>query len=369
MNNIISKYPNNIAKTELNNKHQTATDCKTNADYKEKLLQKDIETFNKAFFVAQGQYGYMIDIINILCTHGQKFITNKLSDTHFVAFLPTKILLDYGIGQYSEQKNLFNKELYKVFNGKETKKLLPYNLDIDILIDIIRVIPIYSKNEDSKYFGVASENINNIESDNLDVNATNATDSENGSDEIEKKYTHGKLKNVNSKKLLGYRLEFYKPLWKSILQNNANNYFNYPSHLQAKINYAVTKYGKDERFLKFGSFGNSYNFRKYLLYTCIHDNSTSTTKEFNFLDITRACLPSNIDVKNGKEYIKNYKTSYNFIAKCILMQHQMGLDGLMYGMRYVPTNLAIQGDNIVLQVERESKEYYNVPKIEIPAIR
>ncbi len=344
MNNLVTKYPNSVAKTELNNKHQTASDSLNNADYKEKLRQKDIETFNKAYFIAQGQYGYIIDIINILCTHGQKFITNKLSDTHFVAFLPTKILLEYGIGEYSEQKNLFNKELYKVFNGKETKKLLPYNLNIDILIDIIRVIPIYNKNEDSKYFGIVSEEGN----------------------KTRKKYKYGKLKNVNSKKLLGYRIEFYKPLWKSILQNNANNYFNYPSHLQAKINHAIMKYGKEERFLSFGSFGNSYNFRKYLLYTCIHDNSISPTKEFNFLDITRACLPSNIDVKNGKEYIKSYKTSYNFIAKCILMQHQMGLDGLMYGMKYVPTKLAIQGDNIVLQVERESKQYSNVPIIEIP---
>lgn len=356
MSNLITKYPNSIAKTELNNKHQTAADCESNADYKERLLQKDIETFNKAYFVAQEQYGYMIDIINILCTHGQKFITNKLSDTHFVAFLPTKILLDYGIGQYIEQKNLFKKELYKVFNGKETKKLLPYNLNIDILIDIIRVIPIYSKNEDSKYFGINSEDIETAEN----------TEKDSDKNTSEKKHSHGKLKNVNSKKLLGYRIEFYKPLWKSILQNNANNYFNYPSHLQAKINYAITKYGKEERFLKFGSFGNSYNFRKYLLYTCIHDNSTSLTKEFNFLNITRACLPSNIEVKNGKEYIKNYKTSYNFIAKCILMQHQMGLDGLMYGMKYVPTKLAIQGDNIILQVERESKEYSNIPKIEIP---
>ncbi len=326
----INKYSNNMANTELNNKYKVLNDCVNNSDYENMLKAVGIEKLSKTLFLMQGQYGYIIDAINLVCTHDPSLIKNNLSDTHYVMFLTPDDLAKYGLGDFdnSKQKKQFKDEIYKIFNGKEVKKLVPFTIDTELLIDVIRIIPKYSNSVDSKYFNV--------------------------------------LSNTEKKELLGFRIEFYKPLWNNLLKSKPDNYFNYTSHLQAKINHAVWKHGDTERFQKYGIFGNTYNFRKYLLYTSLHDNDKSTKKTFDKLDITRACLPSNICIKNDKQYIKNDRTTYNFLAKCILMQHQMSSDGLMYGMRYAPTKLYFQGSEVILHVERNSSEYTSIPNLAIP---
>lgn len=335
MKNNTIKYPKPVSETELYNNKMVLTDS---VNRQTKILEQ-IKILKKEYFSMQGANGYLIDVCNFLATKNPKLFWQNPEFTHVSIRLSTTDFNEHALGDYQNQLQSLKDQVYK-FRKENKQKILPLDLNMDILIEPIRIYPIYS-NKQNDYFGILSNN-------------------------PKKTYEYGKLKNVKNTKLVGYQIDIYKNLWKSILTENPNNYFLYPSHLHAKMVHAINECKDKQDFIELGIFGNVYNYRKLFLYMQMHNNGKSDELVYNIYDLTLECLPENIKKQaNGQYCLKDKKQIFNFIKKGVKLFNYMGQNGLLTGSKLVPTLLYLQGNYVHIPVERN---YNKIKNSDIPTL-
>ena len=300
------KYPKDLAKTELFNRHDLTSEhiLKILNDYK-------IERLTNESFNLNGAYPYLIDLINFICTHHKDNIERQdnLKETHYRVNIPKKAFMDIILGEYKDQRGYLEKEIYHLLadkdeNGERMKmKLLPLNKDSAIRTKPIKLDIVYEDGE--------------------------------------KPAQESMLKNVTGECVKGYIIEFYKPLWQSILKNEKGMaWFPFPVRFQAKMVDFIKKHKDDQEFRKYRTFGKPSNYRKLYLYLNLHDNSKSTKICYNAIDLTRKALPSNIDINDkGETDIHNWYTSHQFFQKGLRLFYRMGEAGLLEGVKLIPTSV------------------------------
>ncbi len=93
----------------------------------------------------------------------------------------------------------------------------------------------------------------------------------------------------------------------------------------------------------------------------MHDNNKSQSIEYNLLDLTSCCLPSNVGKKrDGTPYIKRWDVTKQFMDKGILTLHKMAEMGLMNDVKFKPYSTFInQKENyakVSILREKSNKE-------------
>jgi len=301
------KYSKALASTELFNHHDI-----TNEQEKQLLLDNKIERLTNESFNLNGAYPYIIDLLNYVCTHHKDKIErqDRPQETHYRIAIPKAIFVDLILGEHKKQKPFLENEIYRLLSNKDENgdpikpKVLPLNMTEAIRTKPIRLDIIY---EDKK----------KLRPDQL------------------------ALKNITGEKVKGYVIEFYKPLWSNLLDNEKGSaWFPLPSIFHAKMVHFIKKNKNNPVFKKFGQFGNSSNYRKLYLYLSLHDNSKSDEISYDAIDLTKKTLPSNIQKLKGNKYgLKNWFTTHQFLQKGIRLFYNMGEEGLLDGVKLIPTSV------------------------------
>ena len=138
-------------------------------------------------------------------------------------------------------------------------------------------------------------------------------------------------------------LEEYKDQkdWQSVLKDEKGAaWFPFPVRFQAKLIDFIKRHKDDNEFKKYGTFGHASNYRKLYLYLNLHDNSKSDEINYNAIDLTLKTLPSNTQKTPAGEYfLRNWFTSHQFFQKALRLFYCMGKEGLLDGVKLIPTSV------------------------------
>ncbi|MGA2143148.1 MAG: hypothetical protein ABSG94_12115 [Brevinematales bacterium] len=301
------KYPRGIAQAEIFNQHSLSPENKQKLLYENKIERLTNESFN-----LNGAYPYLIDFINYLCTHHRDLIERQDNpgETHYRVRIPKKEFNEIILGEYKDQKNHLEQEIYRLLSDKDESgermkpKILPLNMEYAIRTKPIRLDIVYNDGEKLKPEQMT-------------------------------------LKNVTGESVKGYIIEFFKPLWQSVLKDDKGQaWFPFPVRFHAKMIDFIKKHKNDGEFKKYGNFGGASNYRKLYLYLNLHDNSKAMEINYDAIDLTLKSLPSNIKKNDKGEYdIHNWFTSHQFFQKGLRLFYRMGEAGLLDGVKLIPTSV------------------------------
>ena len=319
--------PRLIAKAETLTKYDISEKQKIEIENKLGVLKDE-------YFNLNGAYPYVIDFINYMCTFhkNDQYIHRKNNnlETHYLIYTSKNSFFNATLGEFQEQRKILEIDVYRTLNkidkeGMPVKpKIYPLNANHSIHTDAIR-------------FSIINKDRNN---------------------KIEN------LKNINGE-VYYYAIEFLKPIWNCLFgAKGTEGYIRIPSQLQAKIVHSINKYKDDPKFIKYGNFGKSINYRQLFLYLSLHDNGKSDEIEYDFQDIIKKCFRQNTQLKGNNIFLKDRSKAFNFIKKGLELFNQMGHDGLIDKINVLPHALKIKNNTIVISLHRD-KDIKNLPKFKL----
>lgn len=290
-------------------------------------VQKEnkIAELEKGLFELQGAFPYMFDAINYACTHNKDGI-RRIGDnqeTHYQMVLPVSVFYEYALDGLDQYKDALEHELHRVmFNNPS--KMLPVNDTMSILTQPIRMSVLYDDN------------------------------------------TKGIIQNIKKtegKTIKAFIIEFYKPLWASLLEDSqAKAWFLTPKSFYAKIKKTIE--GREEEFLVDTRvpFPSAINILKLFIYLAMHDNRNpndmrDTKIEHNTIDLLQHCFPSCFTKKTDGSYvIRNWQEARAFILAGLKVFNDMAKNELMNGIPLVPYGIEYNDTNVRISIQRDTKK-------------
>ncbi len=310
----LNKYPKNTARAETTPRHlhedkeiiQIPKNLKEgNGDLKEQIKQNEIA---KATFELGGFYPFVFDALSHICTYypGKVQRQTDKKETHYRVAIPIDRFIDFTLDGHTIHKKRLWQEMYKM-TKQSNRKLLPYNETSSILTEPIRLDLFYSD----------------------------------GTKESETKKIKN-LKNIKQqgKSLVGVVIEFYKPLFHSLLEGNTgHSWFLLPKAFHAKMLTTIIEYKDKPEFKKYGIIAPSKGFRRLILYLNLKDNSTAAKISYNAIHLIEHCLPQEVRKRNNKTELKSWLKSYSFVKKGLALINKMAEIGHMDGVKLIPEGL------------------------------
>ena len=308
------KYPKKLGTTEitLRNKHLCrdiqAEECLwddfgLNATGGQ-LSEKQIKTLSRSAFELAGAFPYVFDVINWVCTHNPHKISRKNSpdETHYKVKIPWEIFFEAAFDKYnlSGSTQRLHDDLHKL-TREPLVRVVPLNESKSLLTPLI---------------------ISKIEYDEKSS--------------IPLQYHN--LKNITGKPIDSVILEFYKPIWASLIEGEyAKAWFLTPKAFTARIYYAIKQYAELQEFKRFGNFGTSLNYRRLFVYMNMHDNGTRRKAHYNAVDLARSCLPGELKPSGGA--LRSWPKVRRFFQKGMLLLNKMATDGIMESLGVIPSSV------------------------------
>jgi len=308
MNKNLMKYSKELAKAETTSRRQHKFIIDKRTEEEIKIIK--IEQLTRSIFDLSGAYPFVFDALAYICTHHQAIIERKNipQETHYRVIVPIRHFQDFAIDKYKELRNKMMTELYEL--AKEPKaKILPLDLNHSILTVPIRVDLIHKDgSEIPAPFLKIYQNLNG----ELPIKAV--------------------------------VIEFYKPLFRSLLEGEHGiRWFPLPKSFHAKLLDVIKRCRdlpefQDPEFQKEELKANANTYRKIYMYMNLHDNGKSERLTFNAVDMMLSCYPEMVKIKNDKKYL-DWWNSRLFIKKACILFNIMGQEGLLDGVKFVPTGI------------------------------
>jgi hypothetical protein len=352
-----TKYPRVLAKVETTSRRQYDIEkVKVSVPKDAALLTK------KGAFTFANAYPYIFDGLAFLCTN---YATTQWKDskgrvrnvierqdnegeTHYRTVVKIESFMEMALNGHDEYRDTFLQQLYHLAAHPE-KKVLPFMPGYSILTEPVR-IDIVTQDGDK---------ISESEKTQLS-NLKNRKDTDKGKIEF-------------------IMIEFYKPLFESLFQENSKgelgqNYIQIPKALNAEIKATA------EKLRQIGCFKGTdidaetvplyeSDARTIFLYMAQHDNRKGDYITIDAMDFTMSCFPGDVKIKKwtkidkvtGKEEtVENKYISKedglkirSKIKKAIVTFKAMGSAGKMDGGQFVPIKL----DETDIQYDHPAKEY------------
>jgi hypothetical protein len=316
-----SKYPKSLAKAETTRRKGHEGNEIVTTDGQALALEK----LTQAVFNLSGAYPYLFDTISYVATHHQEAIERQDNDkeTHYRVRIPIEKFIDMALDEHTSLKSDLWAEMYKLMRSNQPKAL-PMGDGHTIVTTPIRM------------------------------------------DLIMEDGTKGGAENLKNTRAEGARikfviLEFYKPLWKSLLSGpKGQAWFLIPKALQAKLKTSIMAWKDDQEFSKYGVFGTVLNYRRLYLYLNLHDNSSGSYINYDGIDLAKACIPKNVKASKGKEYLDWYPT-HQFMQKGLRLFHRMASNGMMEGVKLIPKSVWYSKPIKNFRVELQRNDYQAIP--------
>ena len=299
-----AKYPKALASAETQPKNRQSDKTIYDADQEKKQLQ--IKELDKSVFELLGAFPYLFDTVNYACTHHREVIQREdnKKETHYRIPLLWDTFMDYALDGYTGSGNAqrFKNEIYKMIKTPPVK-VVPLDADHSIRTQLIRIDMVY----------------------------------EDGT----KPAQYKNLKHATGKKIKGIVLEFYKPIWKGLLQGkSARAWFLAPKAFNAKMYHAIEQYRDLPEFTNYGNLTYAIDYRRLFLYLNMHDNQKGAFIHYDALELVRACFPSNTRKdRNGEIRIRNWYELHKFVQKGLRLINKMSQQKLMEGIKLIPSSV------------------------------
>jgi len=347
-NNSGIKYPKQLAVNETSSRRQI-DQLELFNDEPDPLiteLKKSLYTFNAA-------YSTIFDGLSFACTtlFGKRWqdadgewhdIIGRQDDkteTHYRLFAPEELIKHIFTGPYGEEWPEVRNQLLKLSLNTEKKKMA-----IDkthYIIDApIKVIPVYEKDSMGKY--------------------TNLSPRRSGKNKEERE---GKERQTGKAKgrIVGFSIEFFKPLFRPLLEANSKNgtggkYLLTPPYFQLNLNRlhrtfaTTTKDGKGEH-KKLEKIRNitPMDVRQFYLALALKDNHKGKyiTIE-NLIEFVDGIWPGLVRIdSNGNKILQpsHYAEAIEKINSILQYIKIMGHKGNMDGGQIMPLEIVEEGEN------------------------
>lgn len=300
------------------------------------VSEKRADSLRKAAFELSGVNPYLFDIICYMCTcqpHLVEHTDDNNSDTHYRMALPWSVVIDAAFDGYDNPDGIasLRRGLRKIASHPE-KKSVPLSKNLSIETELIR------------------------------VDIVTATD-----DSCLPEH-YGNLKDSKGRPIVGVFIEFYKPIWKSLLDGDAANaWFWTPKAFTARIHYAAAKYLLTGELRSDKEYGKVRNVRLLFIYMNMHDNKRETAY-YDQIDMCRSCLPKNVQKARSHRYVlKNRYTLLEFVKKGLKFLNNMARDGFLEGISIIPVEAWIdrKTGKIAVRFQRSGKVSEFIDNIDV----
>lgn len=299
------KFPKALGRAEISPRNkQSSNSLELELVTGRALSKKRADSLKKAAFELFGVYPYMFDVISYICTCVPDIIENTenhSSHTHYRFALPWHLLKDAAFDGYEPTGGMasFRRGVRRLANNPE-KKSVPLSNNLSVETELIRVDLV---TDDSR--------------------------------RLPEHY--GNLKNSKGRPIAGVFIEFYKPIWKSLLDGDtANAWFWTPKAFTARIHCAAETFLLTGELRSDKKHGRIKNVRLLFIYMNMQDNKREIAY-YDQIDMCRSCLPENVQKARSHRYVlKNRYTLLEFVKKGLKFLNKMARNGFLEGISIIP---------------------------------
>jgi len=325
----VVRYPRSAAEAETTSRRQHGDILNYEGS---RLSQEKIDTLTRSFFELSGAHPYVFDTLAYVCTKYKDNI-DRLDDekeTHFRVRIPFDHFLDFALDGRNQYKARLMTEIYDLAMVQKGK-VLPFDRDHSVLTVPLRVELFY-------------EDGNKVD-----------------------KETIRRFANLNGEwPVKGITIEFYKPLFASLfIGTHGESWFPLPKAFHAKMLESMDKYRNRPEFRDAGIMAYPIQYRKLYLYMNLHDNGIGEHLHLNAEEAMLSCYPALVKTVYNEEGKHNYIDWYParlFVRKGCNLFNKMADDGLMDGVKLVPTGIWYDKPLRELRVKvQRAKKYNAVP--------
>lgn len=323
-------YPKGAAKAETTSRRQHGDI----SNYDGTMLPKEKTlALTRSFFELSGAHPYIFDTLAYVCTKYRQNI-DRIDDekeTHFRVRIPFEHFLDFALDGRNQYKPRLMAEIYDLAMVQKGK-VLPLDRDHSVLTVPLRVELFY-------------EDGNKVDRDTI---------------------RH--FQNLNGEwPVKGITIEFYKPLFASLFIGvHGESWFPLPKAFHAKMLEAMDKYRNRPEFKNAGITAFPIQYRKLYLYMNLHDNGIGEHLHLNAEDAMLSCYPTlvkTVKTATGDQHYIDWWPSRLFVRKGCNLFNRMADDGLMDGVKLVPTGIWYDKPLQELRVKvQRAKKYKEVPE-------